>query len=372
MALNTNTYSGKEFAVYIASDDVSSGAGTFNDQASEFRRLDVEGVTLPSFSPNQEFEMRTGSGRVAEYDQVFSSTKRVITEFTLSGRLTTLDLPIWLENVLSKPGAAGSNRTKITIPSGYNVGTSGAALTVKTHVGTEVTSIAGEGSYEHTLSVAFVSPSSADGYKFSGCVVTSLTLDADMDSASGRFNYSATLQTAFQPTKGNMSTSVAIGGSKVFLSDLATKNMNIQNASHADADDTAIDPFFKTFNLSIENPTQFLGSYGTSGNPQLIAKAVPELSITIGGSVKYDDETDLILESHRDATSDSYLQFNMADIAWSSYAFADTTSSAGFGVGISKAKFTSAEVTSDDLAMVNFEAKALDDGTNAVLEVVTD
>lgn len=107
MALNTNTYSGKEFAVYIASDDVSSGAGTFNDQATEFRRLDVEGLTLPSFNPNQEFEMRTGSGRVAEFDQVFSSSKRVVTEFTLSGRLTTLDLPIWIENVLSKGGSAG-------------------------------------------------------------------------------------------------------------------------------------------------------------------------------------------------------------------------------------------------------------------------
>ena len=79
MALNATTYSGKEFAVYIAADDVSSNAGTFNDQAGEFRRLDVEGITLPTFNPNQEFEIRTGSGRFSEFDQVFSSTKRYIT-----------------------------------------------------------------------------------------------------------------------------------------------------------------------------------------------------------------------------------------------------------------------------------------------------
>lgn len=191
-----------------------------------------------------------------------------------------------------------------------------------------------------------------------------------MDSASGRFNYSATIQTAFQPVKANMSTSVAIGGSKIFLSDLSTKNMSITNASGTT--DATIDPILKTFSLSIDNPSQFLGSYGSDGNPQLVAKGVPELGVSISGTVKYDDETDLILEAHRDSGGNSYLQFNLADIAWSSFAFGDSASTAGFGIGISKAKFTSAEVSSDDVAMVSFEAKALDDGTNAVIEVITD
>ena len=374
MALNSTTYSGKEFKVYVAADDVSSNAGTFNDQHNNFKRLDVEGITLPTFSPNQEFEMRTGSGRIAEFGQIFSSSKRVVTEFSLSGRLTTDDLPIFIENALSMAGVAGSNRTKVTIPTGYTVGESNSSLTVKTDTTAgDVTAIASESDYQHTLSVAFVSPSSGAGYKFAACVVTSLTIDADMDSAAGRLNFSATFQTAFQPTKANMTapSSDAAGATKIFLSDLTTKNIGLTDYNLAGDDDADIDPIIKTFSFSVDNPTQFLGMHGTNGNPQLIAKGLPEIGITIAATVKYDNETDNIIEAHRDSGGDSHMQFNIGDIAFTSNAFADTTSTAKFGVGINRAKLVSAEVTSDDVAMVSFEAKALDDGTNSVVEVVT-
>lgn len=372
MALNANTFSGKEFKVYVAADDVSSNAGTFNDQQNNFLRLDVEGITLPTFSPQQEFEMRTGSGRVAEFGQIFSSSKRVITEFSLSGRLTTSDLPVFIENVLSFGGVAGSNRTTVKIPSGFSTSTTNNALTTKTHVGTDVTAIAAETNYEHTLSVAFLSPSTGDGYKFAGCVITSLTIDGDMDSAAGRLNFSASFQTAFQPVKGNMTapSSDAAGATKVFLSDLTTKNLNVKNhTGTSDQDD--IDPILKTISLSIDNPCQFLGMFGADGNPQLVAKGVPEIGINIAGTVKYDDETDTLIDAHRDAAGTSFIEFNLGDIAWSSYNFADTTSAAKFGIGIPKAKLVSAEVSSDDVAMVNFEAKVLDDGTNSIIEIVT-
>ena len=91
MAVNATTYSGKQFAVYLAAEETT---GTFNTTDASFRRIDVEGITLPTFSPAQEFEMRTGTGRIAEFDQVFATTKRVMTEFTLSGRLTQ---EMWVE-----------------------------------------------------------------------------------------------------------------------------------------------------------------------------------------------------------------------------------------------------------------------------------
>ena len=75
MAVNATTYSGKQFAVYLAAETTT---GTFNTTDANFYRVDVEGITLPTFSPNQEFEMRTGSGRIAEFDQVFSSSKRLL------------------------------------------------------------------------------------------------------------------------------------------------------------------------------------------------------------------------------------------------------------------------------------------------------
>ena len=83
MALNTNLYSGKEFEVYVACDNRSTGCGSFNTTAGEFQRLDVESAAPPTFAPVQEFEMRTGAGRVAQFQQIYSSTRRVVTEFSL-------------------------------------------------------------------------------------------------------------------------------------------------------------------------------------------------------------------------------------------------------------------------------------------------
>ena len=79
MGLNATTYSGKQFKVFLAAEQTT---GTFANTDESFYRVDVEGITLPPFTPTQEFEMRTGSGRIAEFDQVFSSSKRVSTEFT--------------------------------------------------------------------------------------------------------------------------------------------------------------------------------------------------------------------------------------------------------------------------------------------------
>ena len=42
-----------------------------------------------------------------------------------------------------------------------------------------------------------------------------------------------------------------------------------------------------------------------------------------------------------------------------------------FGFIIPKAKLTSCEVSSDDVAMVNFEAKVLDPGSNFILHLAT-
>ena len=52
MAINSSTYSGKQFEVYCAGD---ASVGTFEDDSNWTNaiRLDVEGVTLPTFNPAQ-------------------------------------------------------------------------------------------------------------------------------------------------------------------------------------------------------------------------------------------------------------------------------------------------------------------------------
>ena len=359
MAVNATTFSGKQFAVYLASETTT---GTFNNNDANWHRIDVEGVTLPTFSPVQEFEMRSGSGRIAEFGQVFASTKRVVTEFTLSGRLTQSMWVALAENVIGDEFDGGTGTDSVlTLTNSYN------GLTFK--VGTDPSSAT---DFAYLMSVYFEAPTAADSWSLKSCICTNLSITADMDSAAGRFDYTATFQTQSAPSKGAVTSSdaAAIGSTYVYLSEIDERVLDIMNYDGS-TDSAGITPLFKTFNLTIDAPCQFLGASGTNAEPEVWAKALPELGITWGGTVKYDAETDLLIEAFRDAgsaTALSYLTLYMADVPVDGSAATPTneffnTASGGsatkFGMWFAKSKLTSCEVTSDDVAMVNFEAKVL-------------
>jgi len=370
--VNSSTYSGREFKVYIGADgdaDYDPGVGTVNGSTNgaSMYRLDIEGVTLPTFSPNQEFEMRTGTGRVAEFGSMFSSSKGVTTEFSLSGRVTMQDLPILMENVLAQ--AATSNNNLFEVASGYS------PSTFKHGDATGATV------FNKTLTVMFVAPTAADSYQIPGCVCTSLQLSADMGTASGRYDYSATFSSRYKPVKSSDSVSGAIelstnlGSTNMFLSDQSTKDMNIMAVDGTDY--TSINPIFNTFSLTIESPSIGLGSQGSDAEPEVFARAVPEMNITVAGSLKYDTETDKLLEAHRDGAQTSYMQLILNNRAITSNletlgsiaipAHNDQT----FGVIVPKAKLISASVGSGDVATLDFEAKVTDPGSNKIIHIAT-
>ena len=362
------TYSGRQFKVYIAPD---SGVGTINTSTNggDAFRLDIEGVTLPPFSPNQEFEMRSGSGRIAEFGSMFSSSKRTVTEFTLSGRATLQDLPIFMENVLAQADSTNS----------FPVATGYSPANIKNGDAT------GGSVFSKTLTVWFIPPTAADTYTLPGCVCTSLTLDADMGTAGGRYNYSATFQTGYTPTKGSdnlenaAELSTDVGSTNIFLSDQQTKDMNIMDIDSSGTDHTSINPILNSVSLSIESPSVFLGAQGTNAEPEVISRAVPELNITFGGTIKYDTSTDKLIEAFRDPAQTSYIQFALNNRALDNglgQPFASNIAIAAssdqlFGFIIEKAKLTSCEVSSEDVAMVSFEMKVLDQGTNETIQIAT-
>ena len=221
--VNSSTYSGREFKVYIG-QDASVGTANSSTNGATMYRLDIEGITLPTFSPNQEFEMRTGTGRVAEFGSMFSSSKGVATEFSLSGRVTMQDLPILVENVLAQEATANNNLFEIAAgysPSTFKHGDSMASATV----------------FSKTLTVQFIAPTASDSYTIPGCVCTNLQLSADMGTASGRYDYSATFTSRYKPIKNTDSVSGAIelsttlGSTNMFLSDQSTKDMNIMDVA---------------------------------------------------------------------------------------------------------------------------------------------
>ena len=350
MAQNT-IYSGRQFQVYVNNDDVSSGVGTFNSATdATWKQVDVDSVSFPSFSPIQEFEMRTGSGRVAEFNNVFTTDKRVTTEFSLSGRVDAATLPIFVESVTGIASASD----KVSIATGYSP--------LSPARGASVTAA----DYEKSLSFYFAAPTNSDSYKLKGCVCTSLTLSADMDTASGRFQFDATFQTQDPVSKGAVATGsmTGINTTKVFLSDLGIKTITLTGS----VSQAAIDALWTSCSFTIEQPTQFLGSTGSNAECEVIARGLPETTFMMSGTVKYDDETDQLVESFRAANADNAVAIHLANAAEDSGSF--NSSATGIGFDVTKGKLTSAEVSPDDLAMVNFEVKALDDGTNAVCEIL--
>lgn len=365
--LNAGVTSGKQFAVYVAADATVGAEGISASSGTNAYRLDTEGITLPTFSPNQEFEMRSGAGRVAEFGSIFSSSKRTMTEVSLSGRVTMQDLPILMENILCQE--ASTNLFAVT--------TASASQTFGFADGAAV----GATVFSKSLSLYFAAPTAADSYVLPGCVCTSLTLDADIGTAGGRYNYSATFQTQCVPAKGAITISSAkelsttLGSESAYLSEQSTKDLNIMAAGGSDF--TSINPIINTFSLSIENPSQFLGANGANAEPDVYARAVPELSITISGSLKYDNETDSMIEAFRDSGNNSYIQLvlnnraitsdleTLGSIALAAHAEQE------FGLIVPQAKLTSCEVSSDDTAMINFEAKVLDPGSNKIIHIAT-
>ena len=366
--VNSSTYSGREFKVYIGADATVGAINSSTDGATMYR-LDIEGITLPTFSPNQEFEMRTGTGRVAEFGAMFSSSKGVATEFSLSGRVTLQDLPILMENVLAQEATDSDN--KFEIATGYS------PTTFKHGDATGATV------FSKTLTVSFIAPTAADSYHIPGCVCTNLALTADMGTASGRYDYSATFTSRYKPTKAADSLTAAkelsttLGSTNMFLSDQSTKDLNVMEIDGSGTDHTSINPILNSFSLTIDSPSIGLGSQGSDAEPEVFARAVPEMNLTVAGSLKYDTETDKLLEAHRDAAQTSYMQMVLSNVAINSNLETlgsieiDDIATQKFAVIVPQAKLISASVGSGDVATLDFEAKVVDPGSNKIIHIAT-
>tara|TARA_Y100000593_G_scaffold58329_1_gene108435 strand:+ start:1420 stop:2661 length:1242 start_codon:yes stop_codon:yes gene_type:complete len=373
------TYSGREFSVFIAEDGSSGNAkiGTFNTTAADYQQFDVEGITLPTFTPDQEFEMRSGTGRVAQFADMYNNTKGVTTEFTISGRLDLSSLAILMQNVTS---TAVTTDESAEADAQNVVLIAGGGSYAPTHLEHDAACAADD--FEKTLSIYFKAPVEANSYKFTGCVCTSLSISADMGTASGRFDYTATFQTGYAPAKGSASmTGFATVGDNIFLTDLGYRYMNMIDVDSSGNDYYKMKPIFNSMNFTIESPSVMLGAQGSNNEPQVIARAVPELNITFGGSLKYDTDTDKLLEAHRDAGGGSYIQFfgathevgggtiSTSAIFTQDVAFEDNDAH-GLGILFHKAKLINASVGSGDVATLDFEAKVVDAGsTYEVLQV---
>jgi hypothetical protein len=370
-AINSTTISGRQFKVFAAED---ASVGNPNTDDADFKQIDVEGITLPTFSPNQEFEMRSGTGRVAEFSQMFSSSKGVVTEFTLTGRLDQINCAMFAENVTgNEAGEGGSNLGVVDINTGYSGGTN-----------MKDGDVINSGDYHQTLTFYFQAPTASDSYTLFGCICTNFQITGDMGTASGRFDYSATFRTQYKPSKAEVAMVsgqfTAIPSTQMFLSDMSTKYLNMLDVGGSSFYRNF--PVFNSISLTFDAPAVFMGASGSDAEPEVIGRALPEMNITFAASLKYDAETDNLLEAHRDANQNSYIQLAMAThtlagttptgsaVFNNDVDFADSNDH-GLGIIFHQAKLISASVGSGDVATVDIEAKIVDQGTNYILRLAT-
>jgi hypothetical protein len=329
MSVNSSVYSGKEFALYIAPDETT--VGTFNTTAGDYKKLDLDSMAFPNFNPTQEFEMRTGTGRIASQDSMFTTDKGVVREATMTGRLTDDVIAILLPNVLGKAATA----SEIAIPNNHSPETIADGDSI----------VAGNA---QTLSLYFYSPVADEGIKMSGCVCTSFEISADMGSASGRFTFTATVQTGYMPVKEDLTMTSSTSTTKYYLSDMVEKTIT---DSTEDWDE--IEPLIKTLAFKVNGSAQMLGMQGTNGDPEVIARQVPELEVTYDLGLKYDDSTAPLIEEYR--KTDQNIAFYISDDAENDDTFG--VSASGLGIDINQSVITAADFDGGDIAGINLSAK---------------
>lgn len=273
MAISSTSVSPKDFQLGIIKE---ATAGTA--VVSSMNLINIDSLELPALNPLQVTDVRHGTGRTLKQVDTFASNKVTVKEISFSGIADSTILPILLENITQDSSGVGSSGDDLYEvlnnyePSAIDIGTttdSDNSMTFTVAVDNAVNS-----SYSMV---------------FKGCVLTSLTINGDIGEESGRVKMSGTFKTGMVPDLSPSSAptfgSTAHFNNNYFVTDFDTTKV----AGVADC-------VLKSFSLTLENDAQFMG-FDSSGNYQVIQRALPEVIATCDSVVKYDGNTQALIES---------------------------------------------------------------------------
>ena len=274
MANSKVSFSPKDFQLAIAPETAAgtaiqaAGNGTFN-------YINIDSIEFPSLNPQQVLDVRHGTGRTLKAVDMFLTNKLTVKEISFSGIADDTILPVLLQNITQETSSTYDiefdyDPTEIKVGDVYSDNTG-------------------------TFTVLIESPQSGYQMLFGGCVLTSLSISADIGEESGRVKFSGTFKSGMvpdlSPTDLAPSNGTAHFNSNYFMSDYG-------DAGDPGADTTIAgiaDPILKSFSFTLENDAQFMG-FDAAGSYQVIARALPEVSATFEASIKYDDETARLVE----------------------------------------------------------------------------
>ena len=198
-------------------------------------QLDVDSVSFPSFNINQVLNVRTRTGRVESTSDFFQDNDIRTTELSLSGT--------WHND--------GGHATLAHSVCG---GTINPASVANATISTSATSKSGkygedEGDKTFTLVIA---PPDTDGANviMVGCLVTNLSISADMGTDGGQYKFSATISSGRVPQLTNTQTAAgnAYSATMVDMSGIDISEVKI----------AGIAPILSSFGLTIDSPAVYL------------------------------------------------------------------------------------------------------------------
>jgi len=323
-----HTFSPKEWKAAVVSDATNAGATGIG---TTMYQLDVDSISFPSLNVTQAMEVRSGVGHTLKDEDFFQDNKMRVVELSLSGTLhDDVGHRLLVANIC---GAAQADDTVQTIASGHKI--------ISQLYGAAVTNNAS------SLTVV-LQPSDVTnqtGLELFGCVVTNFTISAESGTEGGRYKWSATLQTGKTPDLASTANPTI------------TAYANTDTTTLGSASVTKIynkDAMLSGFTTTIDYPAVFTGISSTGF--QAVARGA-ECSVTHDCQVKYDSETKGFVNSFDGQT---------AAMAENTFVIANNGK---FGVDTANGVLTNVAYSEGDIMMLDVSIKAVDDGTDALLEI---
>ncbi len=328
MATSAHTFSPKEWKAAVVSDATNAGATGIG---TTMYQLDVDSISFPSLNVTQAMDVRSGVGHTLKDEDFFQDNKMRVVELSLSGTLhDDVGHRLLVANIC---GAAQADDTNQTIAAGHKI--------VSQLYGAAVTNNASS----LTVVLQPSDVSNQTGLELFGCVVTNFSISADAGTEGGRYKWSATLQTGKTPDLASTANPTI------------TAYANTNTTTLGSASVTKIynkDAMLNNFTTTIDYPAVFTGISSTGY--QAVARGA-ECSVTHDCQVKYDSETKGFVNSFDTQT---------AAIAENAFIIANN---GNFGVDTANGVLTNVAYSEGDIMMLDVSIKAVDDGTDALLEI---
>lgn len=327
MANVAHAFSPKEWRCAVVSDATNAGSTGIG---TTMYQLDVDSVSYPSLNVTQALDVRSGVGATLKDEDFFHDRTLRVVELSLSGTLhDDVGHRLLLANIC---GAAQADDTDQNIASGHKI--------VSQRYGDAVTNNASS----LTLVIQPSDVSNQRGMEFFGCVVTNFTISADTATEGGRYKWSATIQTGKIPDLDSQ------------VSPTITAYANNTGTTLASASGVkvyGVDAVLNSFTTTIDYPAVFTGI--TSTGYEVVSRGA-ECAVTHDCQIKYDGNTKDMISTFDGGTVKAENMFIIVN-------------DGKFGIDTANGVLTNVALSEGDIMMLDCSIKAVDDATDALLEV---